>query len=56
MTTVTLSWDDPEDASEFKRIREALRGGWTWDADRDHLLELVRDSKITGAGPEVAAE
>ena len=46
MTTVTLSWPDPESAAEFLRIRRALRDGPAWDADREHLIELVRDSRV----------
>ena len=45
MTAVILSWDDPEDAAEFRRIRRALRDGFAWDADREHLLELVAASE-----------
>ena len=45
MTTVTLSWPDPESAAEFRRIRQALRDGFAWDADREHLLELVAASE-----------
>ena len=55
-TSVTLSWETPEEAADFKRIREALRGGFTWDADRLHLLELVRDSEITEEGQDCEAD
>lgn len=51
MSSVTLSWDDPEDAAEFKRIRaEYTRQGWLWDYEQDRLLELVRDSKDSTEG------
>lgn len=50
MSSVTLSWATPEETADFLRIRQALRDGFTWDADRAHLLELVRDSEISEEG------
>ena len=45
--TVTLGWEDPEDASEFLRLREqARREGWLPDTSRDALWELVESSEV----------
>ena len=57
MNAVTLSWDDPEDAAEFLRLRSELRGqGWITDPAGGALQELVsrsvvvKDSSDDGAG------
>ena len=53
MTTVTLSWDDPESAAEFTALRRDLRRtGWLSDPARDALVELVRDSRIEDGSEE----
>jgi hypothetical protein len=45
--TVTLSWPDPEDTSEFLRLRKELRDhGWLPDPSRDELVRLVRVSVV----------
>lgn len=47
MTTVTLSWEDPEGTAEFLSLRRDLRRqGWLSDTARDALLELVEQSRI----------
>jgi hypothetical protein len=44
---VTLSWDDPEDAAEFLRLRGELRGqGWVTDPAGVALQELVAASEV----------
>jgi len=50
--SVTLCWDDPEDAEEFLRLREdCRRDGWLSDPSAEALRELVGASEV--AGPEV---
>lgn len=40
--TVTLSWQDPEDAAEFLSLHEALhRQGWLPDPSAGALRELT---------------
>lgn len=40
--TVTLSWEDPEDAAEFLSLHEALRRqGWLPDPSAVALRELT---------------
>ena len=47
MTTVTLSWEDPEDAATFLRLREEyLRQSWLPDPSMAELLELVRAGEV----------
>ncbi len=47
MTTLTLTWDDPEAASDFVDLRDQLcRQGWLPDASRDALLELVQSAGV----------
>lgn len=49
MSAVTLSWDDPAKAAEFAQIYGDLRRrGYLFSFARDALVELVRDSEITG--------
>lgn len=53
MTTVILSWPDPEAAAEFLALRRDLRRiGWLPDPARDVLVELVRDSQIKNGSEE----
>ena len=48
MTTVTLSWQDPDDARDFLQLREEYRrDGYLTDAATDALRELVGGSAVT---------
>lgn len=50
-TTVILSWDDPEDAATFLRLREEYnRQGWLPDPSMAELLELVRAGEVMHDG------
>jgi hypothetical protein len=45
--TVTLRWENPEDTSEFLRLRKEYREhGWLPDSSRIALLELVGESVV----------
>ena len=49
MTTVTLSWDNPDDAAEFLSIRRDLRTqGWLPDPSVAALVELTGSSEVAG--------
>jgi hypothetical protein len=51
--TVTLRWEDPEDAAEFLRIREEYRRqNWIPDASKGALLELLGESEIVSGGSD----
>lgn len=51
MSTVTLSWDDPEAAAEFLALRRDLRrDGWLSDPAAAALQELVGASVATEGG------
>lgn len=51
MTTVTLSWEDPEDAATFLRLREEyLRHSWLPDPSMAEFLELVRAGEVVNDG------
>jgi hypothetical protein len=51
--TVTLSWPDPEDTSEFLRLRKEFRDlGVLYDHERDELLRLVGESVVVKDGSE----
>ena len=51
MTTVTLSWEDPEDAATFLRLREEYRRqDWLPDPSMAELLELVRAGEVVNDG------
>lgn len=53
MTTVTLSWEDPEDAAEFLRLREEYRDhGWLPDPSAEALRDLVGSSVVTEGGSD----
>jgi hypothetical protein len=56
MTTVTLSWTDPEAAGDFLALRDDLRRdvGVFPDTAAERLRELVRDSDATLGGDEDA--
>lgn len=56
MTTVTLSWEDPEKASEFLRLRNELRGqGWVTDPAGVALQELVASSEVVKSSSDEEA-
>jgi hypothetical protein len=53
MTAVTLTWNDPEDASDFLQLRNQLRrDGWLPDPSADALRELVQSSEIATDGSD----
>jgi hypothetical protein len=53
MTTVTLAWDDPEDAARFLELRAGYRRhGWLPDPFVAELVELVADSTVVEDGSE----
>jgi hypothetical protein len=56
MTTVTLSWEDPDDAATFLILREEYRRhSWLPDSSMAELLELVRAGEVMAADPPPAA-
>ena len=53
MTTVTLSWPDPEDAARFLQFRQESRDhGWLPDPSAEELLRLVRFSDSSEGGEQ----
>jgi hypothetical protein len=51
--TVTLRWDDPEDAREFLRLREEYRRqGWLTDPAAGALTDIVGESEVVAGGGE----
>jgi hypothetical protein len=53
VTTVTLSWEDPEDAARFLQLREEYnRQTWLPDPSAEELLRLVRFSDSSEGGEQ----
>jgi hypothetical protein len=53
VNTVTLSWDDPEDAARFLQFRQQSRDhGWLPDPSAEELLRLVSVSEVKDGGED----
>jgi hypothetical protein len=51
--SVTLTWDDPDDAARFLDLRRQRRQhGWLPDGSREELLALVGTAEIVKDGSE----